>query len=412
MPPSNRRRRSFTCQPLARRLRTFVRSLSITMPSNKPNRPQSTYPDNTHASSPSTSSSLSSWVEVESNPESALSLETASISSIPSDTSSSSSSSSSGWTTDDDDDDDDDDDEPLETNPVDNYFTNALSQQDLTSQSQSLSTSPSSSSPSTPSPPPPSLSTAAQPYDTYTPLTTTTSLLQPPHQTPHEISRKRTQFFLRLRAFYQGLLPDDPFHEFLAISTSRFGAILPPDIYLTSGPPFPPTSTRGTIRLQFIRATLSMPLSAPLSQVEGFIGRNPSVVSHLCFNIQPFSNVVFKSQNHHGHQIYVSRRGALECNARLLRALKEIAWEDESADWVVGLARTEDARRLSALCKRKGKCILPSVRERMLRVEEKGERPVQDEQWHRQAVREMRRERPKSLLSNAILPHDVVEETK
>ncbi|EGR51202.1 uncharacterized protein TRIREDRAFT_104425, partial [Trichoderma reesei QM6a] len=312
------------------------------MPSNKPKRPQSTYPDDTHASSPSTSSSLSSWVEVESNPESALSLETASISSIPSDTSSSSSSSSSsGWIT-------DDDDEPLETNPVHDYFTNALSQQALTSQLQSLSTSSSSSSPSTPTPPP-SPSTAAQPYDTYTPLTTTTSLLQPPHQTPHEISRKRTQFFLRLRAFYQGLLPDDPFHEFLAISTSRFGAILPPDIYLASGPPFPPTSTRGTIRLQFIRATLSMPLSAPLSQVEGFIGRNPSVVSHLCFNIQPFSNVVFKPQTHHGHQIYVSGRDALECNARLLRALKEIAWEDESADWVVGLARTEDARRLSAL---------------------------------------------------------------
>ncbi|KAH0491280.1 hypothetical protein TgHK011_002717 [Trichoderma gracile] len=356
------------------------------MPSNKPTRPQSNY---TRASSTSTSSSASSWIEVESNPESELSLETASISSIPSD----SSSSSSEWTT---------DDEPLETNPVDDYFTSALNQQALTSQAQSLSISSSSSpTPSTT----PSLHSS---YDTYTPLTTTS--LHPPHQNPHELARKRTQFFLHLRAFYQGLLPD-PFHEFRAISTSLFGAILPPDIYLTSAP-FPPTSTRGAIRLQHIRALLSLPLSAPLSQVEGFIGRNPSVVSHLCFNIQPFSDVVFKPQRHHNHQVYVSRQGALDCNGRLLRALKEVAWADESADWVVGLARTEDSRRLSALCKRKGKSILPSVRERMSRVEERGERPAQDEQWHRLATREMRRERPNSLLRNAVLPHDVADETK
>ncbi|KAL6886511.1 hypothetical protein HDV57DRAFT_515629 [Trichoderma longibrachiatum] len=346
------------------------------MPSNKPKRPQSHY---THDSSVSTSSSASSWTEVESNPESAISPETASISSLPSDTSSSSSSSCIA------------DDEPLETKAIDEYFTNTLPQQTLTSQLQSLSIS---SSPST-----------ANPYDTYHPLTTTSL-----HQSPHEIARKRTHFFLHLRAFYQGLLPD-PFHEYRVISTSLLGATLPPDIYLTSAP-FPPTFTRGAIRLHHIRALLSMPPSAPLSQIEGFIGRNPSVVSHLCFNIQPFSDVVFSPRHHSGHQIYVAGADALECNERLLRALKEIAWGDESsADWVVGLARREDARMLSALCKKKGKIILPSVLERMLRVEERGERPAQDEQWHRQAVTELRRERPNTLLRNAVLPHDVVEET-
>ncbi|KAL7802013.1 hypothetical protein V8C44DRAFT_353688 [Trichoderma aethiopicum] len=285
------------------------------MPSKKPKRPQSNHTDD---SSVSTSSSASSRTEVESNPESTLSLETASISSIPSDTSSSSSSSSCISN-----------DEPLETNPVDEYFTNTLPQQTLTPQLQSLSIS---SSPST-----------ANPYDTYHPLTTTSL-----HQSPHEIARKRTHFFLHLRAFYQGLL-HDPFHEYRAISTSLLGATLPPDIYLTS-PPFPPTSTRGAIRMHHIRALLSMPPSAPVSQIEGFIGRTPSVVSHLCFNIQPFSDLIFSPRHHSGHQIYVAGADALECNERLLRALKEIAWGDESgADWVVGLARREDARRLSAL---------------------------------------------------------------
>ncbi|KAL6873099.1 hypothetical protein J3F83DRAFT_601199 [Trichoderma novae-zelandiae] len=412
MPPSNRPRRSFTCPPLVRRLRTFARSLSITMPTNKPTLPSSQSAD-AHTPYGSTSSSASSLVEVESNPDSALSPETASIASIPSDTSSS----SSAWTT---------DDGHIDTNPVDDYMTNALTQPTLTSQFQSLSISSSSPSPfqlssSSPTPfPPPSLSTA-YPYDTYTPLTSTSihnphpsssssssSATTPP--TTHEIAQKRTAFFLHLRAFYQGLLPD-PFHEFRALSSGLFGAILPPDFYLASAP-FPPRSVRGAVRLRFIRAALSMPPSAPLARVEGFIGRNPSVVSHLCFNIQPYSDLVFEPHHHPDHQIYVAGPAALEWNDRLLRAIKELAWGDERADWVVNLARTEDAGGLGGLCKTKGKRVLPSVRERMLLVEDRGERPVQDEQWHKQAVKQMRRERPISLLRNVVLPHEVVEETE
>ncbi|KAL7935354.1 hypothetical protein V8C35DRAFT_333868 [Trichoderma chlorosporum] len=230
-------------------------------------------------------------------------------------------------------------------------------------------------------------------YTTYTPMPA------------EERLQRRQDCISRLHHLHQGLT-QDPFGEWTDLAHGLFGGTIPPEFYLTSAP-FTLHSLRGRVRLRYIRNALCMPTDATALQIESFLSRNPSIVRFLFFNVLPDPDHAYKEISCE-YQIHVSHHMSKNNNGHLLRAIKQLDWVDETVDRVAELARTEDGRALSTLYKVREVKILPGVWKRMLEMEDKSQ-PMKIERLHTRVVIQMQRERPNSLLRNAIAPQDVVE---
>ncbi|KAL7786201.1 hypothetical protein V8C37DRAFT_392864 [Trichoderma ceciliae] len=187
-----------------------------------------------------------------------------------------------------------------------------------------------------------------------------------------------------------------------------YGGTLPPEFYLSSAP-FSLHSLRGRVRLRFICNAFSMPLDTSIAQIQGFLSRNPSIISYLTFNDVPNPDLLFRGDSQ-GCELKIEGRGCRKYNRRLLRAIGQLDWVDETVRWVVELSGTgslADRETLSTLHKERQNKILPNVYSKML---EQSTRPRSVKRWEKSVVARMRKDRPNSLLRNAVMPEDVVEE--
>ncbi|KAH6608632.1 hypothetical protein Trco_001978 [Trichoderma cornu-damae] len=200
----------------------------------------------------------------------------------------------------------------------------------------------------------------------------------------------------------------DPFGGWADLSSVGYGDILLPESYLSSAP-FALHSLRGHVRLRFIRHAFNMPADASVFDIQGFLSRNPSVVGHLALNTVPSPDLVSRWSSP-DCEINVTDRRGRKYNRRLLRAVRQLDWVDDTVNWVVQLSRmasASDRAALSALRKTRRNKILPGLDKK---TTEPSTRTRKAKRWKRTAVVRMRRDRPNSLLRNVVVPEDVVEE--
>ncbi|RFU71793.1 hypothetical protein TARUN_10470 [Trichoderma arundinaceum] len=190
-----------------------------------------------------------------------------------------------------------------------------------------------------------------------------------------------------------------------------YGGTLPPEFYLSSAP-FPLHSLRGRARLRYICNGLSLPLDTSVFYIQDFLSRNPSIIRYLAFNLVPHPDLIF-SEPSQDYEVNVEDPNGRKQNRRMLRAIRQLEWVDQSVSHVAEKSRAgslEDWDALAAMTKVRQSAILPSVYKKMLEQNLWSTDKKWRKKWQRRAVAKMRQDRPTSLLSIIVMPEDVVEE--
>ncbi|KAK1241441.1 hypothetical protein MKX08_001415 [Trichoderma sp. CBMAI-0020] len=213
-----------------------------------------------------------------------------------------------------------------------------------------------------------------------------------PHRAPNllDFVKERTQTRLEKTG-----LSDNFFTKWAIVTENMYGGVIPPESKY-SIPPFALPSYDGQTRLHFIGHSFGLSLAVPIGDIEKFLSRNLFIIMCLAFNIVPNPNLIFDDDDDNSRcGIFVSRPGK---------------WTNPSVIEAVRLSISDEVGALATLVKKRASHILPDVSQTIKEMvwEEPALEDLGSRKLHEMAVKQMRENRPYSLLRNVVRPEDVI----